>query len=153
MAAPRISGTDGYAEEAETLLAQYESINFADVHRQMLHLIPAAQSRILDVGAGNGRDAAGLAALGHRVLAVEPTAAVRIGAMALDIAKKLADDDPGNADWQRDLVIAHCHRFDTFLSDFFAMRGIPYIPLTFSFYAHNLRPAREIDRPQGGVSR
>ncbi len=83
MAAPRLSGTDGYAEEAETLLAQYESINFADVHRQMLHLIPAAQSRILDVGAGNGRDAAGLAALGHRVLAVEPTAALRIGAMAL----------------------------------------------------------------------
>src|ERR1700751_2428499 len=83
MTAPRISGTEGYAKEAETLLAQYESINFADVHRQMLHLVPAVPSRILDIGAGTGRDVAGFAALGHRVLAVEPTAALRVVAMGL----------------------------------------------------------------------
>jgi SAM-dependent methyltransferase len=78
----RISGTEGYAEEAEVLFVQYESIKFADIHRQVLQLVPAVPSRILDVGAGTGRDAAGFAALGHRVLAVEPTAALRIGAMA-----------------------------------------------------------------------
>jgi SAM-dependent methyltransferase len=81
METARASGTEGYAEEAEALVKQYESINFADVHRQVLHLIPTLPSRILDIGAGTGRDAAGFAALGHRVLAVEPTAALRIGAM------------------------------------------------------------------------
>ncbi|MGH7093988.1 MAG: class I SAM-dependent methyltransferase, partial [Stellaceae bacterium] len=34
-------------------------------------------------GAGTGHDAAGFATLGHRVVAVEPTAALRAGAMAL----------------------------------------------------------------------
>src|SRR5260370_5007628 len=35
--------------------------------------MPATPSRVLDVGAGTGRDAAALAALGHTVGAVEPT--------------------------------------------------------------------------------
>jgi protein-L-isoaspartate O-methyltransferase len=72
-----VSGIEGYAEEAEALLQQYESIRFEDVHRQVRHLFPAAPSHVLDIGAGTGRDAAGFAALGHRVLAVEPTAALR----------------------------------------------------------------------------
>ncbi|WP_204324597.1 class I SAM-dependent methyltransferase, partial [Stenotrophomonas maltophilia] len=40
----------------------------------ILHLVPAAPVRAIDIGAGTGRDAAALAARGHRVLAVEPTA-------------------------------------------------------------------------------
>ena len=40
-------------------------------------LIPATPSRVLDVGAGTGRDAAALAALGHSVVAVEPTPELR----------------------------------------------------------------------------
>ena len=79
----RVSGTEGYAEEADALLRQYESIRFEDVHRQVLHLIPAAPCRILDIGAGTGRDAAGFAALGHTVVAVEPTAALRMHAALL----------------------------------------------------------------------
>jgi SAM-dependent methyltransferase len=78
-----ISGTEGYADEAEALTEQYESIAFGDVHRPVLHLIPATSSRVLDIGAGTGRDAAGFAAMGHHVVAVEPTEALRSRAAAL----------------------------------------------------------------------
>jgi SAM-dependent methyltransferase len=78
-----ISGTEGYADEAEALVKQYESIVFADVHGDVLHLIPATASRVLDIGAGTGRDAAGFAAMGHHVVAVEPTDALRSRAAEL----------------------------------------------------------------------
>ncbi|HEX9521804.1 MAG TPA: class I SAM-dependent methyltransferase [Reyranella sp.] len=71
------SGTEGYGETADALVKQYESVSFADVHREILHLMPATPSRVLDVGAGTGRDAAALAALGHTVVAVEPTPELR----------------------------------------------------------------------------
>jgi len=74
---PPLPSAQGYAEHADALAAQYESIGFVEVHRDTLHLMPAAPSRVLDIGAGTGRDAAALAALGHRVLAVEPTAELR----------------------------------------------------------------------------
>ncbi len=83
MTVERPSGTEGYAEAAEALTAQYESIAFAELHRPILHLIPAAASRILDIGAGTGRDAAALAARGHRVIAVEPVAELRRRAVIL----------------------------------------------------------------------
>jgi SAM-dependent methyltransferase len=66
-------GNEGYAEEAAALTRQYESVRFVDVHRHVLHLIPRAPSDVLDIGAGTGRDASALAAMGHRVVAVEPT--------------------------------------------------------------------------------
>jgi protein-L-isoaspartate O-methyltransferase len=79
----RVSGTEGYAEEAEALVEPYEGLSFADVHKPVLHLIPQATSLVLDIGAGTGRDAAALAAMGHRVVAVEPTDALRTRAVAL----------------------------------------------------------------------
>jgi SAM-dependent methyltransferase len=78
-----VSGTEGYAEEAQELFKQYESIPFADAHRTVLHLIPAMPGRVLDIGSGTGRDAAWFAGRGHSVVAVEPTAAMRLPAMAL----------------------------------------------------------------------
>jgi SAM-dependent methyltransferase len=83
MNAVRVSGTENYADEAPELLKRYESISFADAHAPVLQLIPAAPCRALDIGAGTGRDAAGLVALGHSVLAVEPTEELRRGAMLL----------------------------------------------------------------------
>ena len=79
----RVSGTEGYGEDAEALVRQYESISFNDVHRQVLHLLPEPPGRVLDVGAGTGRDAAALAATGFAVTAVEPTAELRKRAVAL----------------------------------------------------------------------
>ncbi|MEV0535720.1 class I SAM-dependent methyltransferase [Kitasatospora sp. NPDC050463] len=71
------AGTEGYAEAAEQLAVQYEEVTFEEVHRELLHLVPGAPSAVLDIGAGTGRDAAALAALGHRVVAAEPTAELR----------------------------------------------------------------------------
>jgi SAM-dependent methyltransferase len=79
----RVSGTEGYAEEAEELFRVYESFSAADAHRAVLHLIPTSPGCILDIGSGTGRDAAWFASMGHRVVAVEPTDAMRIPAMAL----------------------------------------------------------------------
>lgn len=72
-----ISGTAGYGENAAALADQYESIAFADVHRDVAHLIPPAPARIADIGAGSGRDAAALARMGHWVVAAEPTPELR----------------------------------------------------------------------------
>jgi SAM-dependent methyltransferase len=79
----QVSGTEGYAEEAEALFRQYESIPAADAHRTVLHLIPAVPVRVLDIGSGTGRDAAWFVSRGHSVVAVEPTDAMRLPAMAL----------------------------------------------------------------------
>jgi len=73
----RSRATDGYAENAAALAEQYERLTFEDVHRDMLALFPVEPGRVLDVGAGTGRDAAALSARGHRVTAVEPTRALR----------------------------------------------------------------------------
>src|ERR1700722_1360396 len=72
-----VRGTAGYCESADALAVQYEEVTFDDVHRDVLHLVPAEPGRILDVGAGTGRDAAALARRGHSVVAVEPTAELR----------------------------------------------------------------------------
>jgi SAM-dependent methyltransferase len=83
MKAARVSGTEHYADEASELLKRYESISFADAQAPVLQLIPPAPGRALDIGAGTGRDAEGLVALGYSVLAVEPTEELRRGAMLL----------------------------------------------------------------------
>ena len=83
MPADQVSGTQGYAEEADALFERYESISFARVHRKILYLLPTEPGRILDIGSATGRDAAALAALGHNVVAVEPTDALRRRAAVL----------------------------------------------------------------------
>lgn len=64
----------GYAAQADALAVEYERLTFDQVHGDILHLLPPAPARVLDIGAGTGRDAAALAARGHTVTAVEPTA-------------------------------------------------------------------------------
>ena len=81
--AERVSGTEGYAENAETLIERYESVSFAEVHAQVLHVLPDKPGRMLDIGAGTGRDAAALAEMGHDVVAIEPTAEFRSRARRL----------------------------------------------------------------------
>jgi SAM-dependent methyltransferase len=78
-----VSGTEGYAAEADVLARQYESITFAQAHAPYIHLIPTAPSRVLDIGAGTGRDAAALAEMGHEVVAAEPTSEMRAHAARL----------------------------------------------------------------------
>src|SRR6202022_2833826 len=77
-----VSGTEGYAEEADDLFRRYKSVSFAELHRSVLHLIPPAPCWVLDIGSGTGRAAAALAAMGHRVVALEPTDEMRMRAVA-----------------------------------------------------------------------
>ncbi|WP_027213365.1 class I SAM-dependent methyltransferase [Burkholderia sp. WSM2232] len=77
------SGTEGYAEEAGVLIRQWRGISFSDRHAPVLHLLPTVPSRVLDVGAGVGTDAAALAAMGHAVVAVEPVDELRSAASDL----------------------------------------------------------------------
>jgi len=74
---PRAPGTAGYAEAADQLAQQYESVSFRDVYSDFARFGPLDPSNVLDIGAGSGRDAAAMAAFGHRVVAVEPTAELR----------------------------------------------------------------------------
>ncbi|MGJ4926219.1 class I SAM-dependent methyltransferase [Bradyrhizobium sp. HKCCYLS2038] len=80
---PHVSGTEGYAAEADSLFIRYESAPSEQVHAAVLHLLPTRPGCVLDIGAGTGRDAAWFASLGHQVVAVEPTEALRSRAMQL----------------------------------------------------------------------
>jgi len=73
-----VRGAEGYAENAQSLIEQWQDISFQEHHESILHLVPTFPSSILDVGAGIGTDAAAFAALGHSVVAVEPVDALRV---------------------------------------------------------------------------
>ena len=78
-----VSGTEGYAEQAEALIERWHALSFEERHGPILEWLPQTPSRIVDIGAGIGTDAAALAALGHSVLAVEPVDALRRAAREL----------------------------------------------------------------------
>ena len=71
-----------YAHDAERLLESFEEVSSAEVYGPVAHLLPVLPSRIADIGAGTGRDAAWFAAQGHSVSAVEPTKFFRTAGMA-----------------------------------------------------------------------
>jgi SAM-dependent methyltransferase len=85
----KVSGTEGYAEKAESLVKQWQNISFADQHKPVLHLIPEVPSRILDVGSGVGVDAAAFAAMGHAVVAVEPVDELRVAGIEQHPSSKI----------------------------------------------------------------
>jgi SAM-dependent methyltransferase len=82
MTTATLDGTQGYDQDVDAFFARADSIDFAEKYADVAHLIPAAPARILDIGAGAGKDAADFAALGHTVLAVEPTPVLLAGAIA-----------------------------------------------------------------------
>lgn len=91
-----MSTNQGYEQEAEALLKQYEAVSPEAVHADYLSLLPIKPSVVLDVGAGSGRDAAFFADQGHRVVAVEPTRSLRLGAQTIHADK--------NIEWIDDLL-------------------------------------------------
>ena len=108
--ADHIRGTDGYAQQAGVLLRQYEQIPFETAHAKVLDLIPQEPSLILDVGSGTGRDAGHLAAMGHRVTAIEPTDALRIAAMRLHPSPLIDWIDDGLPDLRQ--IRGHREKYD-----------------------------------------
>lgn len=105
-----MASNQGYAAEAEALVRQYEALRFEHVQGWLLPLLPPAPARVLEVGAGTGRDAAGFAAMGYRVLAVEPTAELRTRAAALHPSPRVEWLDDGLPDLAR--VLARGEAFD-----------------------------------------
>lgn len=79
----------GYANDADRLIPQYESLSSAQILAPVAHLIPSKPSRILDIGAGTGRDAAWYADRGHEVWAVEPVSTLRSAATSLHRSKQI----------------------------------------------------------------
>ena len=90
-----VPGTKGYAGEAPALLTRYEERSFEDVQAYLLPFLPGAPASALDIGAGTGRDAAGLAARNFAVVAVEPVAEMREGAQKLHPEPNIAWIDDG----------------------------------------------------------
>ncbi len=69
---------DGYAKAAEpALIDAYDRLSTATIYEHVADLFPRHPSRIADVGAGTGRDAAWFAAQGHVVVAIEPVRELR----------------------------------------------------------------------------
>lgn len=85
---------------AAQLFGGWTSTPFQQVHDHSLTIVPANPSNVIDIGAGSGRDAQALAALGHRVVAVEPWAEMRETAARLNGHPNITWLD----DWLPDLV-------------------------------------------------
>jgi SAM-dependent methyltransferase len=71
-----MSSIKQYNDNADKYVSAYESISFEDVHKAILDLLPEADSSVLDIGAGSGRDSAWFASKGYQVIAVEPAEAM-----------------------------------------------------------------------------
>ncbi|MBH3318119.1 class I SAM-dependent methyltransferase [Serratia ureilytica] len=66
-----------YENNAERLFADYISLDFGSIFKDVGEFIIKSEGNALDVGAGSGRDAAALDSLGFRVIAVEPSDRMR----------------------------------------------------------------------------
>jgi len=89
-----VPGTQGYSDVASAFTRACESVDFYSIHDCIIDLIPERASRILDIGAGTGRDAAAFAKMGHNVVAVEPIHGF------LETAKAIHPSD--NVEWISD---------------------------------------------------
>jgi SAM-dependent methyltransferase len=61
-----------YKAAAPRLIARFEEISTGQLYEPVIDLLPTEPLRVVDIGAGTGRDADWLAARGHSVFAVEP---------------------------------------------------------------------------------
>ena len=107
-----VPGTEGYGEQADSLVDSYESVVFDELYRPLLELLPT-EGQAIDIGAGTGRDAAALARRGFRVHAVEPTAELRAHGQHLHPDPKIVWVDDSLPDLAR--VHAGGERFDLIL--------------------------------------
>jgi SAM-dependent methyltransferase len=80
----------GYSRDSADLIPRFEALRTPDVLAPAMALLPDRPSRILDVGAGTGRDSAWFARRGHAVVAVEPVPELRHAGMDLHRHANLA---------------------------------------------------------------
>ena len=72
-----------YEVNADFITEEFEQLEFQELHATLINHLPRHPCSILDIGSGSGRDAAGFAELGHKVIAVEPSNALRARARTL----------------------------------------------------------------------
>ncbi|MEJ5103822.1 class I SAM-dependent methyltransferase [Chryseobacterium sp. MYb328] len=72
----KVPGTEGYTAALDKFIEATVSIDFTELHHDFIPFIPKSPSRILDLGAGIGKDSSVLSAMGHSVTAVEPSEAL-----------------------------------------------------------------------------
>ena len=75
---------DTYSSHAEDLGRRFQDVEVEEFLAPVMAHLPAPPVRILDLGAGSGRDAAWFASLGHDVVAVEPVADLAAQASSLE---------------------------------------------------------------------
>lgn len=85
----------GYAAHAADLIPRYDALPVEAWYAPVRHLIPARPARVLDIGAGTGRDARWFAAMGHQVTAAEPVPAFVATGQAQGGARWITDALPG----------------------------------------------------------
>ena len=73
-----------YSGAAPELIDRFSAISSTELFKPVHDLLPRSRARVVDIGAGPGRDAAWFASMGHTVLAVEPVKEFRDAGMASD---------------------------------------------------------------------
>lgn len=113
---PKVPGIAGYAEVLEKFIDATVSIDFTELHKDFIPFIPEISGRILDLGAGIGRDASEFSAMGHSVTALEPSEAL------LEAGKKLYPD--ASIHWVQD-SLPNLQNLDSDLKfDFILVSGV-----------------------------
>ena len=77
---------DGYVEDSSFLIQSFEAISSPDLLSHVLDFIPNSNCRVIEIGAGTGRDAAWLASKGLNVSAVEPVSEFREAGKSLHLS-------------------------------------------------------------------
>ena len=66
-----------YSKNANRFFQKYEKLQFEEINTFWTYLMPPDKVKVLDIGAGSGRDALWMAQKGHDVIAVEPADGLR----------------------------------------------------------------------------
>lgn len=104
---------DAYAAAATpSFIDSYEALPVEAIYKHVVDLFPCAAARILDIGAGTGRDAAWFADRGHRVLAIEPVRELREAGRRLHTSARIKWVDDRLPDL---MTLRSCEPFDLVL--------------------------------------
>ena len=119
-----VDSIEWYNLHAESVVDRHESIRATDANAWLRQDLPKSPAKVLDVGAGSGRDAAWLCSLGHKVVAVEPSSRMAAHARRLGRCR--------NIEWVDDRlpqlakVSARNSRFDFILANAMWMHLAPH---------------------------
>ena len=67
-----VLGTRGYEKIVESFTEASFMLEFKEVNRDFLHLLPKSPAKVLDAGSGVGQNSAALSEEGYSVIAIEP---------------------------------------------------------------------------------